>query len=122
MMVSLFMRKAIVLTSSGIGLEKSYYLPDMSYGQFLVYDQLKPVYYVDFFDSSYKEMKEFIESNGVNAGVLVKKILQSNGKENLSVEERCWWKYRFGRELSVQYNLEPLPTSYWDNAKVKLTA
>jgi hypothetical protein len=120
MKVSLFMRRAVVLTKRGIKVEKSYYLPDMAYGQFLVYDQTKPVYYIDFFDRQYKELKQYLEANNMNAEALLTKLLRINGQKKLSVKEQCWWRYRFKKEISVQYEVDPFPVSYWDNGKQML--
>jgi hypothetical protein len=117
MKISLFERKVVVLTGKGFKIQNSYYLPDMAYGEFLIYRQLKPVYYISFVNSAYEEMSKYIKANSINADVLLAKMLTLNGQRKLSVKERCWCKCRFGKEVNVQYELEPFPISYWKTAK-----
>ncbi len=106
MKVNLFKRTAIVLTSKGIKFKNSYYLPDMSYGQFLIYDQFKPVYYVDLFDNSCKLIRDYIDAHKIDAETVINQLLALNKLRHLSLREQCLLKLRFGKETSEQYELE----------------
>ncbi len=101
------MRKALMITQNGIKIRPSYYLPDMSYGQFLIYNQFKPAYYVDFFDSRYQEIRKQVETDRISAKALLRKLLATDKQYQLALSERCLWKFRFGKEISVLCELEP---------------
>ena len=117
MKVDLFKKRGIALTSSGIEFYDSYYLPDMAYGQYLVYDGLKPMYYLDALNDVYKDLSEYGRSNDIDVYSLMIKVLSNNREANLSVKEQCLLKFRFGKEKSEQLNIRKFPLSMWDEAK-----
>jgi len=103
MKVDLFKKRGVALTSRGIKFYDSYYLPDMAYGQYLVYDGLKPMYYFDALDQVYDDVSEYARSNDIDVYSLMIKDLSKNREGNLSVKEQCLLKIRFSKETQPRY-------------------
>jgi hypothetical protein len=120
MLVNLLKARSLALTSGGLTVYDSHYLPDMTYGKFLIYNGLKPVYIMDLFDNDHKGFKEYIELHETDVCLTTKRILHLNSLNHLSVSEHVWWMFRFGKETSLQFELEKFPVDYWRRAKQNL--
>lgn len=71
-------------------LYRSYRLPDSAYGELLIYEGIKPVYYLNLFDQAYADLSSYQLNTKVPIHQLIKRVLQLNKKHKLSVCEAVW--------------------------------
>jgi hypothetical protein len=118
MTMNLLVYKAVAISKRGVQVYRSYRLHDMAYGEFLVYEGVRPVYYLNVFDKAYAGLSDYIHDNKIQAQQLITQILRLNGQTMLSAREDVWLRSRsYGTEDEVLYELLPFPAACWMRAK-----
>lgn len=99
-----------VLTFSGI--KKSYRLPDMSYGLFLIYEKDRPRYFLDAFDNDYEPfLRDAKAKHEPIIDFIALKLKNADG--NLTIE-KVIRGIRLGNETSTEiFRLEKFPVSFF---------
>src|SRR5216117_1310161 len=60
------------------GIKLIYVLPDMSYGQYLIFENNYPKYYFNYFDKYYDAIRIKIDNSKISHELLLKKSFQAN--------------------------------------------
>jgi hypothetical protein len=121
MTIGLFGRKFTGIDLNGTWESYNYYLPDMNYGGFLIYQDRLPKYYINFIDEKFIDMRDYIHTHNIDAETLLKKICKISPENNLALRPKSkWFAYKVGKEESFDYEIEEFPISIWNEVKGKL--
>ena len=113
MTVNLLVSKAVAISKHGVQLYRSHRLPDNAYGEYLIYEGVKPVYYLNLFDRAYNELSSHQLTSEVPTERLITQLLQLHRHPELSVREAVWLRFRCGsKEDVIAYKLQKLPIEY----------
>src|SRR5919202_1422371 len=107
--VSVFLFVVPVLTSS---LERTYIyrLSDMAYGEWIIFEDNKPKYYLYIFDDLYKDVREYLQNH---KDIDVSTLLEQSFKgKNLNLTLRATFRVRKiweSKETNKEFKLEKFP-------------
>lgn len=107
--VSVFLFVIPVLTSSS---ERTYIhrLSDMAYGEWIIFEDNKPKYYLYIFDGLYKDVREYLQNHkDIDVSTLLERSFKDKNL-NLSLSEtfrvsKIWES----KETSAEFKLEKFP-------------
>lgn len=96
-----------------LGLKKIV-LSDFSYGEFIIYRNDVPFYYLNIFEEKYIRLKKYIEETNKNADEVLNEIIQSI-EMGLHLEKTIWGIEIFKKEKVVSIEVDEFPIVFVDN-------
>lgn len=116
MLLNLNSSRFLFLGPTKFGSMSFYSLPNMTYGQWLIYSSCIPKYYIDLFDIEYLEMRKCIETNKLEGEFFLTKLLSLVYEKKLS--HKCMAiKIPLCREKHINIEIDKFPIKYWDEVK-----
>lgn len=93
-----------------IGCKNIIKLSDFAYGEWLIYKSNKPVYYINIFDSDFKELKTLLESKKTSIDDFIKQVNIANN-ETLSLKQNYYGITVYSRRIPQKITISKFPES-----------
>ena len=86
-------------------------LPDSAYGEWLIFKDNKPVFYLNIFDPQFEEIKNKIHSKEITVEKMIKSINEST-HENYSVRFKYWGFLNYKGIKTKIISIQKFPLSF----------
>ena len=93
-----------------------YSLSDFSYDEFLIFENNKPIYYLNLFNKFNKELRDYINLIDCSVEEIIKKIGDVN-KLKLSCTQKIFGIDNLSKQKVIEMDLPEFPNSLWDKYK-----
>jgi len=105
----------IPLVSFSLEPKYIYRLSDFAYGEWIIFEDDLPRYYLDIFDSIYKDLKEKLDKNKEATIQLLLEQYSKNTGLNLSLSQSFHWSPTWESKAELrEFSLEKFPPDLLD--------